>query len=65
MSDPHPVKKLRLKLSKQQLRIAIGLRLGSKICEQHKCVSGKDVTGDGWLGLSCLKIGGDSLGIQT
>ena len=31
-------KNLRLKLSNQQLRIAIGLRLGSKICERHKCV---------------------------
>ena len=33
-----PCKNLRLKLSNQQLRIAIGLRLGSKICERHKCV---------------------------
>ena len=50
-----PCKNLRLKLSNQQLRIAIGLRLGSKICERHKCVCGKDVTEDGWHGLSCLK----------
>ena len=53
-----PCKNLRLKLSNQQLRIAIGLRLGSKICELHKCVCGKDVTEDGWLGLSCLKSAG-------
>ena len=33
-----PCKNLGLKLSNQQLRIAIGLRLGSKICERHKCV---------------------------
>ena len=39
-----PCKNLRLKLSNQQFRIAIGLRLGSKICERHKCVCGKDVT---------------------
>ena len=50
-----PCKNLRLKLSNQQLRIPIGLRLGSKICERHKCVCGKDVTEDGWHGLSCLK----------
>ena len=50
-----PCKNLRLKLSNQQLRIAIGLRLGSKICERHKRVCGKDVTEDGWHGLSCLK----------
>ena len=36
-----PCKNLRLKLSNQQLRIAIGFRLGSKICERHKCVCGK------------------------
>ena len=33
-----PCKNLRLKMSNQQLRFAIGLRLGSKICERHKCV---------------------------
>ena len=49
---------LRLKLSNQQLRIAIGLRLGSKICERHKCVCGKDFIEDGWHCLSCLKSAG-------
>ena len=53
-----PCKNLRLKLSNQQLRIAIGLRLGSKICVRHKCVCGKDVTEDGWHGLTCLKSAG-------
>ena len=53
-----PCKNLRLQLSNQQLRIAIGLRLGSKICELHECVCGKDVTEDGWHGLSCLKSAG-------
>ena len=53
-----PCKKLRLKLSNQQLRIAIGLRLGSKMCERHKCVCGKDVTEGGWHSLSCLKSAG-------
>ena len=53
-----PCKSLRLKLSNQQLRIALGLRLGSKICERHKCVCEKDVTEDGWHGLSCLKSAG-------
>ena len=42
-----PCNNLRLKMSNQQPRIAIGLRLGSKICERHKCVCGKDVTEDG------------------
>ena len=49
-----PCKNLRLKLSKKQLRIAIGLRLGSKFCKQHKCVYGKDVTKDGWHGRETL-----------
>ena len=53
-----PYKNLRLKLSKEQLIIAIGLRLGSKICEWHECVRGKDVIEDGWHGLSCLKNAG-------
>ena len=39
-----PCKNLTLKLPKQQLSVAIGLRLGSKICEQHNWVCGRDVT---------------------
>ena len=53
-----PCKNLRFKLSNQQLRIAIGLRLGSKISKGYKCLCGKDVTEDGWYGLSCLKSAG-------
>ena len=49
----HPCENLRLKLSNQQLRIAIVLRLVSKICE-----CGKDVTEDGWQCFSCLKRAG-------
>ena len=43
-----PCKNLWLKLSNQQLRNAIGLQLGSKICERHKRVCGKDVTEDSY-----------------
>ena len=53
-----PCKNLGLQLSNQQLRIAIGLRLGSKLCEWHECVCGKDVIEDGCHGLSCLKSAG-------
>ena len=53
-SNVIPCKNLRIKLSNQQLRISIG----SKFCERHKCVCGKDVTEDGWHGLSCLKSAG-------
>ena len=55
--ERHP-NNLWLKLSNQQFRIAIGLRIVSKICERHKCVCGKDVTEDGWHGLSCFKSAG-------
>ena len=53
-----PCKNLKLKLSNQQLRIAIGLLLGSKISERLKCVCGKDVTMDSWHGISGLKSAG-------
>ena len=47
-----------LKLSNQQLRIVIGLRLGSKKCDRQKCVCVKGVTEDGWHGLACHKSAG-------
>ena len=50
-----PCKNLELKLSNQQIRVAIGLRQGSKICERHECVCGKDVTEDGSHDLSCFR----------
>ena len=49
---------LRLRLSNQQLRIAVGLHLGSKTCEKRRCICGKDVTEDEWRVLFCLKSGG-------
>ena len=51
-------KNLRLKLSNQFIRNAIGLQLGPKLCQRHKCVCGKNVTEDGCQGLSCLKSAG-------
>ena len=53
-----PCKNLNLKLTDQQLRIAIGLRLGAKLCEKHKCVCGKEVDTYGLHGLSCTKSAG-------
>ena len=38
----------KVKFLMKQLRIAIGLRLVSKICEQQKCVCRRRVTEDGW-----------------
>lgn len=36
-------------------RIAVGLRLGSKICESHRCLCGDRVDEFGYHGLACTK----------
>ena len=60
-----PCKNLRLRLWNQQLRIAIGFRLGSKICERHKCVCGKDLTRMVGMVFLASKVQRDYLGVQT
>jgi len=47
-----------LLLDNNAARIAVGLRLGSNLCEEHKCLCGKIVKKDGLHGLSCNKSGG-------
>lgn len=56
---------LSLKLNRQSLRIAVALRLGSRICRPHKChctdtTSGQPITVDikGLHGLSCASAAG-------
>ena len=44
---------LGLKLTNSQLRISVGLRLGTPLCVEHVCVCGKSVDCSGWHGLSC------------
>ena len=53
-----PSKNLGLKLTDSQLRVAIALRLGCKICETHTCRCGKIVGEDGTHGLSCKRSAG-------
>ena len=53
-----PSKNLDLKLTDQQLRISLSLRLGAKICEKHTCRCGKLVEENGNHGLSCARIAG-------
>ena len=53
-----PSKNLGLKLTDQQLRISLSLRLGAKICEKHTCRCGKLVEENGHHGLSCARIAG-------
>ena len=53
-----PSKNLGLKLTDQQLRISLSLRLGAKICEKHTCRCGKLVEENGHHGLSCARSAG-------
>ena len=53
-----PVASLGLKLDNSSLRVAVGLRLGTKICESHKCVCGQLVDPWGRHGLSCRNAKG-------
>src|SRR6218665_3302958 len=52
---PHalPLTTFNLKLSDEAVRVAVGLRLGSAICEPHTCVCGASVSAKGSHGLSC------------
>jgi hypothetical protein len=60
-----PLPSMSLKLNRQTLRIAVALRLGSKICKSHKCHCINEDTGQpktvdikGLHGLSCASAGG-------
>ena len=48
-----PVPNLGTQLNPEELRIAIALRTGSKVCEKHKCRCGKMVDEYGFHLLSC------------
>jgi len=53
-----PSSQLGLLLDNNAARIAVGLRLGSQLCEEYRCVCGELVKKDGLHGLSCkLKTG--------
>ena len=47
-----------LRLSDTEVRIAIGLRLGSSICAPHSCRCGAEVDATGTHGLSCQRSAG-------
>ena len=53
-----PSKNLGLKLTDQQLRISLSVRLGPKICEKHTCRCGKFVEENGHHGFSCARSAG-------
>ncbi|XP_047996387.1 uncharacterized protein LOC125234221 [Leguminivora glycinivorella] len=45
-------------LDNDSLRIAVALRLGSKVCNVHRCICGASVEENGHHGLSCLRCAG-------
>ena len=55
-----PIASCGLRLDDEAVRIAAGLRLGSKLCEPHECVCGGSVDPRGHHGLSCRRSSGRS-----
>ena len=53
-----PMPTIGLKLDNSSLRVAVGLRLGIKLCEPHTCVCGQLVDPWGRHGLSCKNAKG-------
>lgn len=45
-------------LDNDTLRVAVALRIGSKVCEPHRCLCGVMVETDGHHGLSCMRCAG-------
>ena len=48
-----PISNCGLRLDDEAIRVAVGLRLGTPLCEPHKCPCGAPVAADGVHGLSC------------
>ena len=53
-----PSSQLGLLLDNNTARIAVGLRLGCQLSEEHKCICGKIAKKDGLHGLSCASSAG-------
>ena len=49
---------LGLRLSNEETRVAVGLRLGSRLVRGHKCICGVNVQPDGRHGLACRHSAG-------
>jgi hypothetical protein len=47
-----------LRLDDEAVRIAVGLRLGAKLCEPHQCRCGANVSPEGTHGLACRRSAG-------
>ena len=50
-----------LRLDNETVRVAVGLRLFTSLCEPHQCPCGKQVNAKGMHGLSCKRGAGRSI----
>ena len=50
-----PISTCGLRLSDEDVRVAVGLRLGARLCEPHQCPCGANVDTRGIHGLSCKR----------
>jgi len=53
-----PCTNLGLRLGNEELRIALGLRLGAPLVRAHRCICGAEVGSDGHHGLACRRSAG-------
>ena len=53
-----PISACGLRLDDEAVRVAVGLRLGSKLCEPHQCPCGAQVSPEGTHGLACRRSSG-------
>src|SRR3984893_10952456 len=66
LSSPHsgdwltalPISACGLRVDNEAIRVAVGLRLGARICEAHKCIYDAAVDARGLHCLSCKRSGG-------
>src|SRR5215510_1627705 len=53
-----PISSCGLRLDDEAVRVAVGLRLGARLCEPHSCVCGAAVNSQGTHGLACKRSAG-------
>jgi hypothetical protein len=53
-----PITSCGLRLDDEAVRVAVGLRLGARLCEPHTCPCGSDVDPEGTHGLACRRSSG-------
>ena len=53
-----PISTCDLHLDDEEIRVAVGFRLGARICEPHSCPCGAQVDARGFHSLSCRRSAG-------